>query len=117
VKLDPFRFGRIAEDYGDRLRQLLPHIGERVRLEHPGVRLHHLGEGPVRDAFAVWKGAPLAPEDEVRLRFDRLEELVDESALPNPRHTDERDELGGALLPRALQGAREHVELTAAANQ
>ena len=117
VKLDPFRLRRIPKDDGDRLRQLLTHVDERVRLEHPGVRLDHLGERPVRDAFAVWKGTPLAPEDEVRFRLDRLEELVDEPALSNPRYADERDELGRALLPRALESAREHVELAAAADQ
>ena len=69
------------------------------------MRLDHLGERPVRDAFAVGQAPALTPVDELGLALDHREELGDEPALADARDADERDELGRSLL-RAPAGAR-----------
>src|SRR5204862_2614174 len=55
--------------------------------------------------------ATLAPRDQVGVGVDELEELPDEAALADPRHADERHELGRLLAPRPSQRLRERVEL------
>jgi len=100
-----------------RLGQLLPGLVRRIALEDPGLCLGHLGEGPVADALAVGQRATLSPVGEVRLRVDHLPELVYESALADPGHAHERDELRRTLLARAGQSAGQQVQLAAAAHE
>jgi hypothetical protein len=88
-----------------------------VRLEDPGVGLDHLAERPEADALTIRKRAALAPVDELRVMLDRLEELVDEAALPDPGLADERHELGGADAPRALERVQQRVELALTADK
>src|ERR671922_94050 len=89
----------------------------RLALEDPGVRLEDLAERPERHAVAVGKAAALAPVDELRPRVDLREELVDEPALADARHADERDELRRALVLRTGKRADQQAELSLAADE
>ena len=88
-----------------------------VRLEQARLRLRHLGQRPVGHAVAVGKRAALAPVEEVGVRVDSALELVDEAALADPGHADERHQLRRTLLPRPREGPREQLELALAPDQ
>jgi len=78
----------------------------RVGLEDAALRLHDLPERPEGDPLPVGKAAALPPANELPgAILDVAEELRAEPALAHPRLADDRDELAGALLRRALEGA------------
>ena len=108
----PFRLLRV----GNRLVDDALELGRRLllgrTLEDSRVRLQDLGESPERDALAVGQAPALAPVDQLWLRLDGGEELVDEPALPDPGHPDERHELGRALLAYPGEGVDEQIELS-----
>src|SRR5205085_5332416 len=89
----------------------------RIRFEHPGLRLDHLTEGPEAHPFAVCEGAAVPPPDELRIRLDGLEELVDESALADAGLADKRHELRRAFAAHTREGVDEHVELAVAPDE
>src|SRR4051794_37586054 len=64
---EPLLLRRVACNLADRDGELVECLLWRVGLEDPGLRLEHLAERPVRDAFAVRQRAALAPENELRL--------------------------------------------------
>ena len=116
VRLDP---GRVV--LGERVRrratELLGHLGGRVLLGDPGLRLDDLGERPQRDAVAVREAASLAPGDELGIRVDDALELVDEAALPDARDADEREELRRSRVTSAVEGVLDDAELALAADE
>jgi hypothetical protein len=64
--------GEVADGGGQLGRRLVGPVG----LEDAGLRLHDLRQPPERQALAVGKRAPLAPDDQLRIVVDRLEELA-----------------------------------------
>src|SRR5439155_16762396 len=85
--------------------------------EDPGLRLHDLGHGPEADALAVGQATPLPPADQLRHLLDDPQELEGETALADPGHPDERDELRFALLARADEGGDERFQLAVPAHE
>ena len=82
------------------------------------MRLDDLAERPQRDAVAVREAAPLAPRDELGVRVDDAEQLVDEAALADAGNADERHELRRPRVSRALEDAsRRTAELVLAADE
>ena len=69
----------------------------RVAFQDPGLRLHDLAERPEAHALAVGQRPATAPVDELVALLDRAVELVDEAALADPGHADQRQELWFAL--------------------
>ena len=110
----PLGLARIVGHLLDGRAQLALDIRLRVGLEDSRLRLHDLRQRPEADAFAVRKRAALAPGREVRLGLDRLEELVDEPRLADPRDADEGDELELTLRAGAFERVAERVELALA---
>ncbi len=97
---------REPEQVGDRLAlarlaELLERLLERVVVGDPGRGLHHLGDRPVRHAFAVRQAA--AAEDGGVL--EPVDELSRQPALTDSGLPVERDEAG----PPVARGARERV--------
>ena len=58
-----------------------------------GLRLDDLSERPQRHPVAVRQAAALTPGDELGIVLHDLTELVDEPALADAGHADERHEL------------------------
>ena len=81
------------------------------------LRLDHLRERPERDAVAVGAAPALAPGDQLGLRVGDPRQLVHEPALADPRHADQRHELGNALLARTLERVGENRQLSLTADQ
>ena len=77
----------------DRARELRFDVVVAVGLEDPRLRLHHLRQRPVADALAVGKRPSLPPVRQLPAALDRLEQLAGETALADPRHADQSDEL------------------------
>ena len=116
VPLDPLGFG-VVNHLTHAGSQLAFGLVGRIRLEDPCLGLDDFSESPVRDPFAVRKRAPLAPVDDLGIRLDSLEELVDEAALADAGYPDERHELRIALCAHAAECIREHVQLPLAPDQ
>ena len=111
MTLEPLCVGVVRNESPDRVAQLGRGSRLVVRLEHPGLCLEDLSERPEADALAIGQRASLTPVGELAACLDRLEELVDEPALADARHADERDELGLAILPHTPERCDEDVEL------
>ena len=102
---------------GQRGAQLLGRRAGRVVREDARVVPHDLAQSPQAHALAVRQRAAVPPPDQVAIRFDRLEQLVDQAALADPRLADERDELGGFLGSHARERVHQYVELPPAADE
>ena len=104
--------GVFVEQLLDRTRRAFLGLLVVVGLEDAGLRLDHLAERPVADAFAVGQRASLPPGRQLPAALDRLEELVDETALADSRHADERDE-----LRRACRRARSNASTSCSSSR
>ncbi len=111
VSGDPLRVGRLGNDGPNRVCELLGRDLRRIGLEDAGLGLRHLAQRPVGDPLPVGQRATLAPEDQVGIALDGLEELPDQPGLADPRYAHERQELGLALRPHAGQRVDQQVEL------
>ena len=109
VRLDP--------GVGDGVRELAGRLCLVVAVEDSGLRLDHLAERPEGDALSVRQTAPVPPGDQVRVALDRAVQLEDEPALPDPGHTDERDELRRALAQRARERILEQRDFAGATDE
>ena len=74
-------------------------------------------ERPERDTVAVREAAALTPGDELRVGVGDARQLVDEAALADSRHADEREELRRSLVARALEGIADDAELALASDE
>src|SRR5581483_3845776 len=74
-------------------------------------------ERPERDALAVRQRASLAPHDQLVILVHDPPQLVDEPALADARHPDERHELRLPSRPRALERSGDELELGLAADE
>ena len=83
----------------------------------PACAFDHLAERPVGDPLPVGERAALTPPDQLRIGVGEPEQLPDEAALADPRHADERDELGRALAASPRERAREQRELVITADE
>ena len=83
----------------------------------PASRLDDLRQRPERDALAVGKRATLPPATSSISSSTVREELGDEAALADPRHSDQRHQLRRALLTHAPERRDEQLELPAAADE
>ena len=97
--------------------QLLGGLVRRIRIEQTCLRLDHLAERPVGDAFAVRQAAALPPAGQRRLCVDVYEQLSDEPALADPRLADDRHQLHRTLLRGALERADQERLLELAADE
>ena len=88
-----------------------------VRLEDAGLRLHHLGERPEADAFAVGQRTSLPPVRQLVAALDHLEELAEEAALADPGDADQRHELRCAVAVHPFERPDELVELALASHE
>ena len=98
VPLDPVGL-RLVHERAHASCQLASRLVARVRLEHAGLRLHHLAEGPEGDAFAVRQRPALTPARQLGFVLDHQRELVDEAALADSRDADKGDQLRRTLGP------------------
>ncbi len=128
VRLEPDEWTQLALDPGDvcgvfdeprhGAAQLFGRLLGAVRVEDSRLRLHHLRQRPERDALAVGQRTPVPPEDEPEVaRLDRLEELVDEPALADAGHADQRHELRLPLADHARQRLAQQRQLLLATDQ
>src|SRR5262249_29871400 len=108
--------GREAEQIRDRFvlaadPQLLDRFLDRIVVGYAGGHLHHLGDRPVRDAFAV--GQSSAGED--RGSLDSLEEIAREPALADAGLAVDREDVRAAVARDAGKGVVQEIELLCAA--
>jgi hypothetical protein len=89
----------------------------RIAFQDPGLRLHDLAECPEAHSLAVGQRTAAAPIDELVSFLDRAVELVDEAALADPGHADERHELRFALPLDASERVDQRVELAFPADE
>jgi hypothetical protein len=113
---EPFELRGVG-DVPHRAAQLLLGDVARIGLEDSGLGFDDLGESPERHALAVRERASLPPEDEIGIGLDGVQELVDEAALADAGHPDEREELGRAILARPRERSPEEVELLRSADE
>ena len=109
---------RETEQVGDGLvlaavAKLLLRGVERVVVGDSGRRLHHLGERPVRDAFAVGQAA----SHQHGRALEARDELAREPALADARVAVEGEERGAAVADRAREGVLEQLELALPADE
>ena len=78
VALEPRGLRLVGGDVAHGARNLRRGLVRPVRLEDAGLRLDDLRQGPEGRALAVGQRAPLAPDDQVRVVVDGLEELPHE---------------------------------------
>src|SRR5262249_39619832 len=93
--------------------ELLLRLVERIVVGDPGRRLHHLGERPVRDAFAVRQAAPTEDGGALQAR----DELARQPALPDTRLAVDREQRGAAVARRTRERVLEQLELGLAADE
>jgi hypothetical protein len=96
----PLPLGLFGRD--DRFQFCCGNVGG-VGLEDPRLTLDDLAQRPEGDSLPVGQAATLPPRDQLGFCVDVGEELAREPALANTRLADDRDELNGALLRRALE--------------
>ena len=99
--------------FGAALAELLERLLERVVVGDPGRRLHHLAEGPVRDALAVWKRAA----DEDARPLDAVEELSREAALPDAGLAVDREQVRATVAKAPVERVLEELELGLATDE
>ena len=107
-----------TEQLGDRflaaaLEQLLARRLDRIVVADSGGRLHHLREGPVRDALPVRKRA--SRED--GHSFRACEELAHQAALPHARIAVDGEHVRAPVSDRPLQRVVQQVELRVAPDE
>ncbi len=107
---DPFRLGCVGDQVVHCGLELPVGFFGRVGLEHARLCFDHLAQRPVRDTLAIRKRTALAPVGEHAALLDCIHQLINESALPDSRDSDERDELGPALRLHAVERlAQQHT--------
>jgi hypothetical protein len=90
----------------------------RVGLEDAALGLDDLPERPEGDPLPVGEAAALPPANELPgAILEVAEELRAEPALAHPRLAHDRDQLAGALLRRALEGADQQRPLELPADE
>ena len=100
-RLDPVELVRVGDVRLDGLAQLRPRRLRVLALDDVGARPHHLGERPVRHAFAVRQAAAAPPPDCRREAVDVLVELPRQPRLAEAGDADDRDEMRLPLLAEA----------------
>ena len=90
-----------------RLAKLLDRLLRRVVLGDPRGRLHHLGERPVHEPLAERERSP----GEHGGALEPGEELARETALPDPRLAEDRDELRAPVADDSGVGVLKELEL------
>ena len=86
---------------------------DRVVVRDAGGHLHHLGNGPVRDALPVGKAA--AGED--RRALDAVDELSRQSRLTDARGSEHRHEVDAVVPDDAREGVVEQLDLLLAPDE
>ena len=93
--------------------QLLHGLLDGVVVGDAGCDLHHLGDRPVGDAFAVGQRAP----DEDGCALDSRDELPREAALADAGLAVDREEMGPLVTEHAREGVVQELELVVAADE
>ena len=86
---------------------------DRIVIRDPGGNLDHLGEGPVRDAFAVRERAA----GKNGRALDTVRELAREAALPHARLAVDGEEMRAAIADHARERVVKELELLLAAHE
>ena len=86
---------------------------DRIVVRDPGRNLDHLGERPVRHAFAVRERAA----GENGRAFDAVRELAREAALAHARLAVDREEMRAAIADHARERVVKQLELVLAADE
>src|SRR5262249_48321612 len=94
MRLEHLHLTRVVDEVRDCALEFAARRFVVVALDDSGLRLHHLGQGPERDALAVGERPALSPEREYAADLDGPKELVHEARLSDPRNPNERHELG-----------------------
>ena len=82
-----------------------------------GAHPHHLGERPVGDRVAVCEAAAPVPPHVGDEPVEVLLELPGESRLPDPGHSDDREEVGLALVGGGVEQLLDEAKLAVAADE
>ena len=98
---------------GAALAQLFERLLERVVVRDAGRSLHHLGERPVRDAFAVGKRST----HEHARSLHAVEELSRQAALSDTGLAVDREQMRAAVAEAALERVLEELELVLPADE
>ena len=101
----------LRDQLGDAPVQLGRCLAVGIRLQDARLGFDHLAERPIAHPVAVGQAPALPPGDQVRHPLDVDEELVHQSALPDPGFADERHELRLGLMSRPIEGVSEQREL------
>ena len=88
-----------------------------VRLEDPGLGLDDLAQRPEGDALAVGQAAPVTPGGQLWPVVECGTELGDETALADPRLSDNGDELHRGLTLCAEERLEQHRQLVLAPDE
>ena len=78
---------------------------------------HHVGERPVRDAFAVGEAAAAVPPDRLRDPVEVLVELPADPRLADPGDAGDRDEVRLALVGGRVEEILDQAKLARAADE
>ena len=119
LALDSFQEARSqADQVGDSIvfaagAELLERLFERLVVRDPDRRLDHLGERPVRHAFAVRQAAALEHARAVH----GVDELAHEPALADARLAVDREEVRAAVTTRSLVRVLEQLQLGLATDE
>jgi hypothetical protein len=116
-RLDPALLGGIGDVLGNALAQLAAGRLGIVGLGDPRAHADHLGERPIRDTLAVREAAAAMPAHRLRQAVHVLLELPRESRLADPGDSDDRDEMGLALLRRCMEELLHQAELPLPAHE
>ena len=93
------------------LRELRLELVGGIALEYSRLRLHHLGEGGIRERFAVRQRAAVPPVRERRVALSFGVQLRDESALADAGNAHDRHQLRRLVVAHALEGPQEQLTL------
>ena len=113
---EPLPVAGILEQLQNRRGHLRLDVGRCVGFEHADVCAQRFCHGAERPA-AVRERASLPPREDVLLGIRVAEELPDEPALPHARCSDERHELGRALVSCAREGVTDQSKLDVAPDE
>jgi len=111
ARLDPRCFMRVRDHVGYGAVELRRRRLVGVVLEDAGLCLDDLGQCPERHALPVREASALPPGDQLRVGIGEPRQLVDEPALADSGHADERDELRRAPAANTVERIPQKVDL------
>ena len=99
------------------LRELRPELVGRIALEYSRLRLHHFGEGRIRERFPVRQRAAVPPVRDRGVALSLGVQLCDEPALADAGNAHDRHQLRRLVVAHALVGAEQQLTLSCASDE